>query len=86
MTAHHKLASLPGLNVPGSWADDALCAEIDHDLFFPEKGGDARQGKTVCARCPVAAECLDHALTNNEAFGIWGGLPERERHALQRSS
>lgn len=66
------------------WFADALCAQTDPDGFFPEKGGSTREAKSVCARCTVAAECLDYALANNERFGIWGGLSERERRQLNR--
>ena len=27
--------------------------------------------------------CLDYAITNRIVYGIWGGLTERERRALQ---
>lgn len=65
------------------WRDDALCAQTDPEAFFPEKGGSTREAKSVCATCTVAAECLDWALANNERFGIWGGLSERERRKLE---
>jgi len=29
-------------------------------------------------------ECLADALSSNAAFGVWGGLTERERRALLR--
>jgi WhiB family redox-sensing transcriptional regulator len=32
----------------------------------------------------VQGECLDYALDNDERFGIWGGLSERERRRLKR--
>ena len=64
------------------WADQALCAETDPELWYPEKGGDNTRAKAICAGCFVAAECLDYALTANERFGIWGGLSERERRRL----
>ena len=33
----------------------------------------------VCAQCVVRDECLQHAVDNNERYGIWGGLTDRER-------
>lgn len=65
------------------WAEQALCAQTDPELFFPEKGGSVREAKEICARCFVAAECLDYALTTGERFGVWGGFSERERRKLQ---
>ena len=73
-----------GLAPPGVWAEEGLCAQADPDAWFPEKGGSTREGKAICARCPVAAECLDYALANNERFGIWGGMSERERRRLTK--
>jgi WhiB family redox-sensing transcriptional regulator len=67
-----------------TWADRALCAEVDPEIFFPEKGGSTLQPKRVCRACPVRAECLDWALEHGERFGIWGGLSERERRPLER--
>ncbi|WP_347060708.1 WhiB family transcriptional regulator [Blastococcus sp. HT6-30] len=71
-----------------AWRQDALCAETDPEAFFPDKGGSTREAKRVCTGCPVRAECLEFALANDERFGIWGGLSERERRRvrLQRRS
>jgi WhiB family redox-sensing transcriptional regulator len=66
------------------WQDRALCAQTDPEAFFPEKGGSTREAKKVCSGCEVRAECLDYALANDERFGIWGGLSERERRKLKR--
>ena len=65
------------------WRVEALCAETDPEAFFPEKGGSTREAKRVCTGCAVRAECLEFALTNDERFGIWGGLSERERRLLR---
>ena len=67
-----------------AWRLEALCAETDPEAFFPEKGGSTRDAKRVCTGCTVRAECLEFALANDERFGIWGGLSERERRRLRR--
>lgn len=64
------------------WMDEALCAQTDPEIFFPEKGGSTRQAKRMCMRCTVSAECVDYALRNEEKHGIWGGNSERERRKL----
>ena len=69
-----------------AWRLDALCAETDPEAFFPEKGGSTREAKRVCSGCEVRAECLEYALANDERFGIWGGLSERERRRLRRAA
>lgn len=37
--------------------------------------------KGVCLTCPVAQDCLEWALANNEA-GIWGGTSEKQRRDM----
>ena len=66
------------------WQEQALCAQTDPEAFFPEKGGSTREAKKVCTGCDVRSECLEYALQNDERFGIWGGLSERERRKLKR--
>lgn len=72
------------LNGSLAWQAQALCAQTDPEAFFPEKGGSTREAKNVCACCAVRAQCLEYALENDERFGIWGGLSERERRRLKR--
>lgn len=64
------------------WMVDALCAQIDPEMFFPEKGGSTRDAKKICAACPARLKCLDYALENQERYGIYGGLSERERRKI----
>lgn len=66
------------------WQSDALCAQTDPEAFFPEKGGSTRDAKRICASCDVRDQCLEYALQNDERFGIWGGLSERERRKVKR--
>ncbi|MFO0881935.1 MAG: WhiB family transcriptional regulator [Candidatus Saccharimonadales bacterium] len=68
------------------WQEYALCRETDPEIFFPEKGGSTREAKRVCANCDVRIQCLEHALSQDERFGIWGGLSERERRRLKKAS
>lgn len=78
------LAKLFDLDIePGDWQADALCSQTDPEQFFPEKGGSTRAAKAVCRECPVRNKCLEMALTNDERFGIWGGLSERDRRKLK---
>lgn len=70
---------------PPPWAEHAKCLQADPEIFFPEKGGSTREAKRICAECDVRAECLEYALVNDERFGVWGGLSERERRKLKRT-
>ena len=68
------------------WQERALCAQTDPEAFFPEKGGSTREAKRVCTTCEVRDDCLEYALANDERFGIWGGLSERERRRLKKAA
>lgn len=43
-----------------SWHIDALCAQTDPELFYPEKGGTTKPAKDICGTCTVRAECLEY--------------------------
>lgn len=79
-------AILGGRDDDTAWMHSALCAQTDPDAFFPEKGGDARPARRICAGCDVRAHCLSYALTHDERFGIWAGLSLRERRRAQRAA
>jgi WhiB family redox-sensing transcriptional regulator len=68
----------------GDWQDRALCAQVDPELWFPEKGctAQALAAKRICRRCPVKAPCLADALERHAQDGIWGGLTYYERLEL----
>ena len=66
------------------WQERGLCAQTDPEAFFPEKGGSTREAKRICQGCEVRDRCLEYALANDERFGIWGGLSERERRRLKK--
>ncbi|MFD1720099.1 WhiB family transcriptional regulator [Amnibacterium endophyticum] len=70
---------------PLAWQADSLCAQTDPEAFFPEKGGSTREAKRICAQCEVRSQCLEYALQNDERFGIWGGLSERERRKVRKA-
>ena len=69
-----------------AWQVSALCAQTNPEAFFPEKGGSTRDAKKVCGSCDVQSTCLEYAIANDERFGIWGGLSERERRRLRRNA
>ncbi|MBM7824884.1 WhiB family redox-sensing transcriptional regulator [Arcanobacterium pluranimalium] len=67
-----------------SWMEDALCAQTDPDIFYPEKGGSTAPATSVCNSCSVRAECLDYAVTNDIRHGIWGGTSDNDRKRMSR--
>ncbi len=66
------------------WREHAACQGIEPEIFYPVEDDVAEPAKEVCAQCPVAASCLEHALTNRERDGVWGGATERERRRMVR--
>ena len=68
-----------------SWIDHANCAGVDPDLMFPGRGDTATlaAAREVCAGCVVRPECLEHALTRGEKYGVWAGTSERERRRMR---
>ncbi|WP_067823369.1 WhiB family transcriptional regulator [Nocardia inohanensis] len=68
------------------WRQEALCSQIDPDLFFPAVGESARTAKVVCRSCLVQKECLEYALLTDQRFGVWGGMTTGERMRCQRAN
>lgn len=64
------------------WMDEAACAGVDQDIFYPERGESYEAARRVCARCPVTDECLEHALEIGDTLGMWGGLTPDQRYRL----
>ncbi|MGH8904391.1 MAG: WhiB family transcriptional regulator [Egibacteraceae bacterium] len=71
-----------------TWRNAAACLGMDTELSFPSGTTGAaleqiERAKTVCARCPVIAPCLEWALETNQQDGICGGLTDDERRRLR---
>jgi WhiB family redox-sensing transcriptional regulator len=77
-----------GTDADYDWRADAACrpgSGVDPELFFFDGKGTYTQikfdeAKVVCFElCPVREQCLDFAVRNREAHGIYGGLTPDER-------
>lgn len=87
MTAHTRRAPAAITSAEAwDWQLSALCRGEDPNIFFHPEGerGHARRrrqrrAKALCDLCPVARQCLGHALKFPEPYGIWGGSSEDER-------
>lgn len=73
------------------WRSRAACKDLGAlaaEIFFPEntkRGIDPyARARTICATCPVKAECLDEAIENKEQYDLWGGMNLRERRKEAR--
>lgn len=70
-----------------TWREYAACRHHNPNLWFPSTVGTSAmsaRAKAICRDCPVQADCLTHALSADERWGIWGGLGEDERDAIRR--
>jgi WhiB family redox-sensing transcriptional regulator len=85
-----EISRLPGpVADVWEWQLRGACREADPTLFFHPEGerGPARRNrdaaaKSVCASCPVLAQCREHALAVREPYGVWGGLTEDDRETI----
>lgn len=98
----HSASSVPVVDVSvnfrlspaQNWLEQAACRGEDAAIFYPPNSGESRaerqmrehMAKSICQTCEVKPACLSHAVTNDERYGIWGGLNDLERRALQRSA
>lgn len=80
--AVHQPGVPTGMTLPD--LPGALCAQVDPELWFPERGESSEEAKAICRRCPERLPCLSWALEANEEFGVWGGLTAEERGQLHR--
>jgi WhiB family redox-sensing transcriptional regulator len=74
-----------------NWHQDALCSGMDDAIFFGTENYDkrpplslteVRAAREICDQCPVARECLTHALTLPEQYGIWAGTSGNMREKM----
>jgi WhiB family redox-sensing transcriptional regulator len=62
------------------WRDQAAClGDPDPDVFYRPGAGDVALAKSICARCPVMAECLTNARASRDEWAVRGGLTAAER-------
>lgn len=72
------------------WMDDALCAEVGTEMFFPNSGenGTTNAAKKVCAKCTAKAPCLLFLVgftDIHDTYGIAGGMASAGRRKVRRS-
>lgn len=91
-----RIGSMHVGSLPGPWANDGACVGAPVDLWTAPRQHRGRpyrrpaddpnaEAKAVCARCPVAADCLAHAIAHDEPWAIWGGMTPTERHHHRRT-
>ena len=70
---------------PGSWVAQSRCVGVSIDVFFPKAGSRPTEALLICGRCVVRVACAEYALENNQHWGVWGGLTERQRFAVKKA-
>ena len=68
----------------GAWTDQAACRGTDTEIFFPANADEEAEALSICATCPVRAQCLEYAVRNKEIYGIWGGTTPEQRRRIRR--
>jgi WhiB family redox-sensing transcriptional regulator len=71
----NPVAGLGGLlDAPPRVESTLPCRDAeDADLWFADTPAELERAKSLCASCPVRAECLAGALRREEPWGVWGG-------------
>lgn len=70
---------------PLSWQVNAACSGLDTNLFHSTSKSNIEYCKLICAKCPVAKQCLEYALDFDREFsfdkqlGVYGGMTSEER-------
>lgn len=65
----------PGLSIEG-WAQRSACV----GMASPDVPAE------ICNLCPVALDCLEHALTHDMPAGTWGGFNRQGRDELMAAA
>jgi len=68
----------------GAWSDQAACRGTDTEIFYPANAEEEAEALSICATCPVRAQCLEYAIHNRETYGIWGGATPEQRRRMRR--
>lgn len=82
-----EVTRLPGPQADlWEWQVLGACRRAGSEVFFHPEGERGAQrrariqtAKRICSSCPVVQQCLEHSLTVEEPYGVWGGLSEEER-------
>jgi hypothetical protein len=52
------------------WREQALCTQVDPELFYPDQGGSSREAKRICRRCEPSAWNTPSTTTSGSASGV----------------
>lgn len=68
-----------------SWWYDSQCFQQGDDIFFgtDDSASSLRKARAFCGECIAVVDCLTHALTQPEEYGIWAGTSARSREHMR---
>lgn len=73
---------------PPAWTEEALCAQVGGDFFYPDhKGGQYFEARKICQACPVVAECLAFVMATedpSDRHGLWANTTPDDRYRIAR--
>lgn len=73
--------------------NQALCQQTDPEIYYPDQAyrkvtqemvNETIVALDLCQACPIQPTCLQFAINNREAFGIWGGTMPHERDKMAK--
>jgi hypothetical protein len=73
------------MTVLRDWRELAACrnaATAHYDPFFDESKKGERAAIAICRTCRVEGDCLAYAIRTGQAYGVWGGKPQRALRLL----
>lgn len=73
------------------WQELAQCRGVDVNIFVPAEGTRGMgpslysKARNYCDNCVVQSECLEFAIAEDLANGMYGGMTPRERRIFARN-
>ena len=81
---HGLGVGITGADLFAQWRENAECQRHDADLWDIDNPAGWQQAMTICGQCPVRRQCHNAHIGNDDAFGIYAGMPLWAGHPLQR--
>ncbi|MFD6356769.1 WhiB family transcriptional regulator [Nocardia tengchongensis] len=82
MTMKLDLADLMPLSDAPGWDRAACAGDPNHEAWFPFPSQDFDYARTVCAGCPIKAQCWAWAAKTGQS-GVWGGREFDRGHVIR---
>lgn len=79
-----RIATTDRIAPEDGWQDSAACLGQDVEYWVPDHPHHITRPREECAACPVRDDCLIHALTRPERYGIWASTTPDDRRILRR--